>query len=74
MWIDFFNTPVLQILHSYGNDWIVEIKDITRFVNEQYEHIKKNEFDKLIVAKERVYPVTDVSTVAQIGLDSLLDK
>ena len=60
----------LQNLRCYGNEWIVEIKDITDFVREQYKHVKSNQLDKLIVAKERVYPVTDMDIAAQIGVDS----
>ena len=59
----------LQVLRCYGTEWIVEIKDITGFIHEQYEHIKSNRLDQLTVAKERVYPVTDSDTVAQIGVD-----
>ena len=61
---------ILQNLHCYGNEWIVEIKDITDFVHEQYIHVKSNQIDKLMVAKERVYPVTDKDIAAQIGVDS----
>ena len=49
----------------------MEIKDITDFVRDQHKHVKSNQLDKLIVARERVYPVTDKDIAAQIGLDSL---
>lgn len=49
----------------------MEIKDITDFVREQHKHVKSNQLDKLIVAKERVYPVVDKDIAAQIGVDSL---
>ena len=61
---------LLQALRCYGNEWIVEIKDITDFVREQHKHVKSNQLDKLIVAKERVYPVTDADVAAQIGVES----
>ena len=64
-----FVNNILQTLHRYGNEWIVEIKDVTTFVQEQYEHIKSNQIDQLVVAKERVYPVTNLDTAAQIGVD-----
>lgn len=47
----------------------MEIKDITKFVQEQYEHIKSNRLDQLMVAKELVYPVSNLDTAAQIGVD-----
>ena len=65
----FINFIDVQILHCYGTEWIVEIKDITAFVHEQYEHIKSNQLDQLMVAKERIYPVTNLDTAAQIGVD-----
>ena len=61
----------MQALRCYGNEWIVEIKDVTDFVHEQHKHVKSNQLDKLIVARERVYPVTDKDVAAQIGVDSL---
>ena len=47
----------------------MEIKDVTAFVQQQYEHIKKNQIDQLMVAKERIYPITNLDTAAQIGVD-----
>ena len=48
----------------------MEIKDITEFVCQQYEYIKRNEVDHLTVARERVYPVTDPDTASLIEVDS----
>ena len=59
---------MLQTLRRYGSEWIMEIKDITPFVREQYEHIKSNRIDLLMVAKEQVYPVTNLDTATQIGV------
>ena len=61
----------MQALRCYGNEWIVKIKDITDFVCEQHKHVKSNQFDKLIVAREQVHPVTDMDIAPQIGVDSL---
>ena len=60
---------LFQTLRRYGTEWIVEIKDVTAFVQQQYEHIKKNQIDQLMVAKELIYPVTNLDTAAQIGVD-----
>lgn len=60
-----------EVLRKYGNEWIVEIKDVTDFVREQYElHVKPNQLDQLMVAEERVYPVTDPAIAAQIRVDT----
>ena len=54
---------------KYGNEWIVQIKDITSFVKEQYTFVKENKLEKLIVAEERVYEVKDELVCKQIGVD-----
>ena len=59
-----------QVLHKYGNEWVMEITDITQFVHDQYQHVKNRELDKLMVAEERVYHVHDPHVAAQIGVDS----
>lgn len=58
---------ILQVLESYGKEWIVEIQDITAFVCEQYQHVKLGQLNKLKVAEERVYPVSDETTAQQLG-------
>lgn len=60
-----------EVLASYGSEWIVEIRDVTEFVQTQYEHVKKGELSELLVAEERVYPVTSTETAAQIRVDSV---
>ncbi len=60
----------LQILLKYGTEWIVEIKDVTEFVHRQYEFVKADQLDSLLVAEERVYPVCDPATADQIAVDS----
>ena len=61
----------MQALKRYADEWIVEIKDITDFVKEQYQFVKANKIEQLLVAEERVYPVTDPAIAAQINLDHL---
>ena len=59
---------LLQVLESYGKEWIIEIRDITSFVCEQYEHVNLGELDKLQTAGERVYPITDVAIAQQLEI------
>ena len=54
---------------KYGGEWIVQIKDITPFVQEQYQFVKNKELDALMVAEERVYHVEDKHVCQQIHLD-----
>lgn len=44
----------------------MDIKDVTDFVHQQHTFVQSNQLDKLMVAKERVYPVTDPATASQI--------
>lgn len=46
----------------------MEIQDITSFVSEQYEHVKHGRIDALLVAEERVFPITDKTTAQQLGI------
>ena len=61
----------VQVLKRYSEEWIVEIKDVTQFVREQNDLVKRNQIDKLLVAQERVYPILDQLTAAQIQVDNL---
>ena len=62
----------MQALRCYGNEWIVEIKDITDFVREQHKHVKSNQLDKLIIVRDRVYPVAAQIGVIHYSVHSLL--
>ena len=60
-----------QVLVSYGSEWIVQIQDVTDFVNAQHEHVKRGDLTELMVPEERVYPVTDQETATQLRVDSV---
>ena len=55
-------------MRRYGNEWIVDIKDITDFVHKQYKHVVSKQYDELQVAEERVYPVINPLIIKQIRL------
>ena len=63
----------LQILERYAKEWIIEIKDITPFVTEQYKVVQSGKLDDLLVAKERVYLVKDDDVAKQLKLDVVLN-
>lgn len=48
----------------------MEIKDVTDFVHEQYEKVKAQQLDALLVAEEHVFPVTDKTIAEQIQVSS----
>ena len=59
------------MLERYAKEWIIEIKDITSFVTEQYRVVQSGKLDNLLVAKERVYPVNDDNVAKQLRLDTI---
>jgi len=58
------------VLECYAKEWIIDIKDITSFVAEQYKIVQSGKLDNLLVAKERIYPVKDDNVAKQLRLDS----
>ena len=63
----------MQILERYAKEWIIEIKDITPFVTEQYKVVQSGKLDDLLVAKERVYLVKDDDVAKQLKLDVVVN-
>ena len=59
------------MLERYATEWIIEIKDITPFITEQYKVVQSGKLDDLLVARERVYPVSDDDVVKQLRLDAI---
>lgn len=55
-----------KVLASFSRDWIRRIEDITPFVREQHEALKRGGVAALHTPSERVYPVTGVT---QLGVD-----
>ena len=47
----------------------MQIKDITPFVQEQYQLVQRGRLEELVVAEERVFNVIDAETRKRINLD-----
>lgn len=58
-----------KVLEKYSRDWIVGIDDITDFVVTQRENSVADGYSDLIVPSERVYRVSDQSTLNNLRLD-----
>lgn len=43
------------ILASYAREWILDIEDISDFVQEQYEHVRTRNYERLVTPREREY-------------------
>ncbi|MEH2250524.1 DUF4291 family protein [Nostoc sp.] len=58
-----------QVLAAYAKDWIVNIEDISNFIQKQRQNIK-SECAELITPRETVYSVFDRETQAKLGLSA----
>jgi hypothetical protein len=58
-----------SVLKSYAQDWIVEIADITEFVQHQQVNSTPSRYDQLVTPNERVYPVSDTIVSQKLQLD-----
>ncbi len=58
-----------ETLLKYSREWVVEITDVSEFVREQQENSVHLRYDKLLMPRERVYPVSDIATIQKLGLD-----
>ncbi len=47
------------MLENYAREWILDIQDISAFVQEQYEHVRKGKYEQLVTPREREYVVED---------------
>ncbi len=55
-----------ETLKEFVNDWIIEISDISEFVEQQRGNIKT--LTQLIVPQETIYPVTNQEVADRIGI------
>ena len=48
-----------EVLWQFGKHWILSIEDITEFVHQQYQNLKHN-FEQLLVIEEEIYEVNNL--------------
>ncbi|MBN3907387.1 MAG: DUF4291 domain-containing protein [Nostoc sp. NMS1] len=58
-----------EVLAAYAKDWIVNIEDISDFVQQQRQNVK-SDCAELITPQERVYSVFDLETQAKLRLSA----
>jgi hypothetical protein len=58
-------------LAHYAREWILDIEDISKFVNEQYEHVRLGNYAQLATPREIVYAVEDESVVARLEISTV---
>ncbi len=56
-------------LARYAREWVLAIKDVSPFVEEQRGHARPEDHARLVVPRERVYPVQDAAVAARLGVD-----
>jgi Domain of unknown function (DUF4291) len=58
-----------KVLANYAKDWILQIEDISDFVQQQRQNIN-SDCAELITPRETVYPVIDQQTQNKLGLSA----
>jgi Domain of unknown function (DUF4291) len=56
-----------DILARYAREWLIDIEDISGFVEEQRANAKAP-FDRLVMPREEVYPVADLDVASKLGV------
>ena len=56
------------VLASYARKWVLDIEDISDFVQEQYEHVRVGKYEQLVTPREREYVVED-KLARKLGID-----
>lgn len=57
-----------QVLQNYSQDWIVEIEDISKFVQQQRQNQEPLQWDILTTPKESVYPIQNSEMIKKLEL------
>lgn len=60
-----------QKLERFADEWIVAIEDISGFVAEQRDCLRRDGVRKLVTPYEDVYDVQDKLVAAKLGLDQV---
>lgn len=58
-------------LASFADEWILGIEDITAFVAEQREIVRRGDLDALLLPREEVYPVTNAAVAQKLGIGDI---
>jgi hypothetical protein len=60
-----------DVLAQYARNWIVDIEDISDFVQHQYLVVRSKDWAQLLVPSEAVYPMTDPALAKRLQLSTL---
>ncbi|HEY9652339.1 MAG TPA: DUF4291 domain-containing protein [Coleofasciculaceae cyanobacterium] len=59
-----------EVLAQYSRDWIVEIDDVSEFVQQQYQYVQVRDWGNLMTPYEVVYPVREPAIAQRLGLST----
>jgi hypothetical protein len=57
-----------EMLARYAREWIIEVADITDFVREQYQYVRRHDDPRFTLPHEEVYPVSDITVATRLGI------
>ena len=58
-----------DVLARYGREWIVDIQDVSLFVEQQRLHVNQGAYDSLVTPREYLYGVSDPEVARKLGVD-----
>jgi len=56
-----------EVLSRYATKWIIDIEDISEFVQQQHQY-KSGDWTNLLIPRELLYPVTNSDIAKKLGL------
>ncbi|MEP0799124.1 DUF4291 domain-containing protein [Funiculus sociatus GB2-A5] len=60
-----------ELLSQYARDWIVNIEDISEFVQQQYQYVQSHNLTRLMTPYEAVYPVKQSDIAKRLRLSAI---
>jgi len=60
-----------EVLSQYARDWIVNIEDISEFVQQQYQYVRGGDWANLITPYEAMYSVNQPDVAKKLGLSAI---
>ena len=62
-----------RTLAQYGREWIVDIEDVSEFVETQRQLLVGGSKQALVTPREDVYPVADATVALKLGFETVAE-
>lgn len=56
------------MLARFADEWIVEIRDLSAFVQEQHAQVHRPDLSALLTPREDAYPIADAEVAVRLGI------